>query len=962
MMKRITIGLLALLATVFPAWAAATVWPASTNANQTFFGSNNFRGPLLQNGVPVLTNVPANALTNLDGGQIQAGSIKSNSVHAETWLLATQQVSVVAGTNMVVAHTGLVYTVHSTATGGSGGLTNGASGTNNTFYGATLASANGSGLTNVPSAAIVTPPWMTNVVGWTNVAAFGAVADKRRVVDVNTTAGSPQITSATAAWAAADIGKKFLIYTNYSRGYIYTNASNALQVNTNNWAYLWTGISNVLNSTTAILSNAVPANMTTAIAIWGSDNTPAFQAAINSSTALGHINLVPSGKFFFGGPLTNTTEQNAVLVFPNSNGKNNPIVFVGCGNGDMALGAGSEQADSGTELFFATPGSGFVPAAFGNSASTTTRSQVNNSIVLRDLTVRLPMNPTLGAVNCYYGGGLDVDRCTFTVDWPDTWANSYWYVMPANLTRCITLPEGPAIGSLYQRINNCDIHGFGYGLIPSDHTVMNDTWICDCLTGLYNAGNVSGRGNSFFVNETAIYMASGSIALEASLITQHRYLLANVFRGKLAGRVEHSDDWTNAPGTKIEGELDLIIQQPTHTHWVNIPTVVSTNFVGNAAGFTNIPGAQIVAGTVNSNALDAASWLAATQQVVTAGMVTNGQALVTFNGITNKGTEEVLPRLTFQVGTAAEANITVGTAQMEFNGPSAAGYSFPDGPIVGTLSGNASTATSATSVNGDGTLNWTNVASTTGLTYTNGLLIVWSNGVQMIRFNSANGNIVGLGNLTISNANGAALNGLLNFTNATGGLYATGLVQQFEAGIVKTLIITNGQVLVGGTNFNKNTGPVFTVFSAATARYNWVDSNGNFYNSGGEIGANGGNVSAAYVVRCGADSYFHHSGRNRWYDPADGTLLFTDSTANNTLLAVTNYALTVQRGYIFPQLPWIPTNSIPASSTGWTNWVLCNFSNSVAGTVGGPCYVATNHSAAGSFVILKPTLTQTTWP
>jgi len=72
--------------------------------------------------------------------------------------------------------------------------------------------------------------------------------------------------------------------------------------------------------------------------------------------------------------------------------------------------------------------------------------------------------------------------------------------------------------------------------------------------------------------------------------------------------------------------------------------------------------------------------------------------------------------------------------------------------------------------------------------------------------------------------------------------------------------------------------------------------------------------------------------------------------------------LTATNGVIMPQLPWIPTNSVPASVEGNTNYLLVNLSNTVAGSTGGPHYIVTNTAAAGSFKIYKVNLTETTWP
>ena len=62
----------------------------------------------------------------------------------------------------------------------------------------------------------------------------------------------------------------------------------------------------------------------------------------------------------------------------------------------------------------------------------------------------------------------------------------------------------------------------------------------------------------------------------------------------------------------------------------------------------------------------------------------------------------------------------------------------------------------------------------------------------------------------------------------------------------------------------------------------------------------------------------------------------------------------------FNQQQFIPTNTIPASSTLLTNYVLVNLTNTIGG--GGPTFVATNIAAAGSFLLGRPAITTTAWP
>ena len=65
-------------------------------------------------------------------------------------------------------------------------------------------------------------------------------------------------------------------------------------------------------------------------------------------------------------------------------------------------------------------------------------------------------------------------------------------------------------------------------------------------------------------------------------------------------------------------------------------------------------------------------------------------------------------------------------------------------------------------------------------------------------------------------------------------------------------------------------------------------------------------------------------------------------------------------GLEIPQLSIFPTNYIPSSSSGVTNFVLLNLTNTING--GGLQFVATNTAASGSFILRKITQTETAWP
>lgn len=64
----------------------------------------------------------------------------------------------------------------------------------------------------------------------------------------------------------------------------------------------------------------------------------------------------------------------------------------------------------------------------------------------------------------------------------------------------------------------------------------------------------------------------------------------------------------------------------------------------------------------------------------------------------------------------------------------------------------------------------------------------------------------------------------------------------------------------------------------------------------------------------------------------------------------------VTGGYALYASPTLPTNQIPPSTSALTNYVLVNWTNT------GPVFVATNIAGAGRFLVLKPTMTLTTYP
>jgi hypothetical protein len=101
---------------------------------------------------------------------------------------------------------------------------------------------------------------------------FGAAGDGRMVSDGNVTQGSAVVTSATAAWTAADVGKPISVTIRP------TDTADKL---------LATTIQAVNSATQITLATAMTATSTQADLIWGTDDTAAIQSAINAASAAG---------------------------------------------------------------------------------------------------------------------------------------------------------------------------------------------------------------------------------------------------------------------------------------------------------------------------------------------------------------------------------------------------------------------------------------------------------------------------------------------------------------------------------------------------------------------------------------------------------------------------------------------------------------------------------------------------
>lgn len=169
-----------------------------------------------------------------------------------------------------------------------------------------------------------TGPWIFNV------RSTGAVGDGRVVIDGAITSGSATLTSATAAFTTADIGKKIMIKGAAASGV--TNLVTTIQAFTN-------------STTVTLAANAVTTVASGGMVMWGTDDTAAFQSAINNACTYASANagmatvFVPPSRGFYviGGALVSggSTLGNAQLTLPvfATTGKKIALTIMGSGNG-----------------------------------------------------------------------------------------------------------------------------------------------------------------------------------------------------------------------------------------------------------------------------------------------------------------------------------------------------------------------------------------------------------------------------------------------------------------------------------------------------------------------------------------------------------------------------------------------------------------------------------------------------
>lgn len=388
---------------------------------------------------------------------------------------------------------------------------------------------------------------------------YGGQANGKVINDVSSTNTSTQITSASAAFTSADVGKAvalskgtYVTFTGTTNG---TTTISALSTTTNVIAGMTiaglgipkgatissvnTGASTMVISSAATLSNtgvglgATPPYQLTTIAtytnattvqlaaaagftgsnlhmVYGTDNSAYIQSAINAANTNGGGTVqFRSGIYVCAGAFQNTTVQNGVLSLPHPTNQALPIVtLVFQGSGGAGLGPSGyysyPAATTGTVLYCPTVGTGTNPSFISGSDVSNATQFCAVNFVANNITFRTPVNPTIGHLNEFNGGGVTLNGCLFDVDYT---AINNWS-LPATNNVAVALPNYENGG--ISRVDNCEFNNLGTAVEASYHTSICRSQISASNIGVYILTGSVGIFNTHLVGNAVDFYGNGS--------------------------------------------------------------------------------------------------------------------------------------------------------------------------------------------------------------------------------------------------------------------------------------------------------------------------------------------------------------------------------------------------------------------------------------------------------------------
>ena len=296
-----------------------------------------------------------------------------------------------------------------------------------------------------------------------SVKSYGALGDGRVLTDVATTNGDATVTSASGAFSAGDVGKVFEV--------------------TNNATVFRSTIASINSSTSIELAATVTFTATGCTAHLGTDDTTEIQAAIDAAIAAGGGTvLFPRGIYIVNGALQDTSRSNSQILLPRINTSGGaPITVALIGEvapapiPSVAAAVALPRGGSIIKGTLNTTG-GTSPALIGGHGPSGSAADFSNAhVVLKNLTIRMPVNAVLTAVDLSHMACAEVDAVVIDagqyhvqdITEPTT-SSSYGLVMPKQSN------------GAHSVIGSCDVIGMYWGYQFAEHTngVNVNAWGC----------------------------------------------------------------------------------------------------------------------------------------------------------------------------------------------------------------------------------------------------------------------------------------------------------------------------------------------------------------------------------------------------------------------------------------------------------------------------------------------------
>ncbi len=296
-----------------------------------------------------------------------------------------------------------------------------------------------------------------------NVKLYGAKGNGIQLDTVSISSGNDTLTTVSSIFSASDTGKVICVDT----------ASSSV-------ADLVTTISSVVSGTKVVLSVSASHTVTGGVCVYGTDDGPAIQSAVNAAAAAhGGVVFFPAGIYIVNSALQNTGAEDAQIVIPMMGGADACTIMF---QGETA----PHPATSVSPSAFPSPMGGSIikstltTGAGGNViAGGYTSNWTYVLFGMKDIIVRTVNATPLTAVNLQWVG-----RCVLRnveIASGEMWAGSAR--QPQTMSSYGLKTPGVNNGALTQ-LDNVTVEGFTSGILMNEHTYGGNVTVMACFNGL----------------------------------------------------------------------------------------------------------------------------------------------------------------------------------------------------------------------------------------------------------------------------------------------------------------------------------------------------------------------------------------------------------------------------------------------------------------------------------------------